>query len=95
MRQRLRGDGNRPAIYCFDTCRDSIRTIPVLQHDPEHAEEMQEGEDHAADEWRYACMARPYRQRTIVPRPKGKTLYEMTLNDLWDHRERGQSPTRI
>jgi hypothetical protein len=61
MRQRLIGSGGVPMIYCFDTCRDSIRTIPVLQHDPNRAEDLDtNGEDHCADEWRYACMSRPW-----------------------------------
>lgn len=51
----------RPMIYCFSTCVDSIRTIPVLQHDPHRAEDLDtHSEDHAADDWRYACMSRPY-----------------------------------
>jgi hypothetical protein len=62
MRARLVGnlDGN-PMIYCFNSCVDSIRTIPVLQHDPDRIEDVDtENEDHAPDEWRYACMSRPY-----------------------------------
>lgn len=48
-------------IFCFESCRDSIRTIPALQHDPNRAEDIDtESEDHAADEWRYACMSRPW-----------------------------------
>jgi hypothetical protein len=51
----------RPMIYCFETCLDSIRTIPVLQHDPHRAEDLDtHAEDHAADDWRYACMSRPW-----------------------------------
>lgn len=62
MRARLIGDGDgRPMIYTFSTCRDSIRTIPALQHDPDKPEDVDtEGEDHAPDEWRYACMSRPW-----------------------------------
>lgn len=62
MRSRMKGDAEgRPMIYCFDTCKDSIRTIPALQHDPNRAEDVDtESEDHAADEWRYACMSRPW-----------------------------------
>jgi hypothetical protein len=57
MRQRLVNG----MIACFSTCRDSIRTIPVLQHDPMKAEDLDtKAEDHAADEWRYACMSRPW-----------------------------------
>lgn len=63
MRQRLLGEAETPMIVCFNTCRDSIRTIPTLQHDETHAEDIDtESEDHAADEWRYACMSRPWRR---------------------------------
>jgi len=69
MRARLVGDGERPMIYCFSTCTDSIRTIPLLQHDADNPEDLDtDGEDHAADEWRYACMSRPY----IRPSPAVK-----------------------
>jgi hypothetical protein len=48
-------------IYCFSTHADSIRTIPALQHDAARPEDVNtESEDHAADEWRYACMSRPF-----------------------------------
>ena len=61
MRARLKGVDGRPMLYTFSTCVDSIRTIPVLQHDPLRAEDLDtDGEDHAADEWRYACMSRPW-----------------------------------
>lgn len=51
VRSRLKGDGERPAIYFFSTCLEIIRTLPVLQHDDGRPEDVQtEGEDHAADE---------------------------------------------
>jgi len=47
-------------LYVFDNCRDFIRTVPTLQFAKNSAEDLDtEGEDHAADEWRYACMSRP------------------------------------
>jgi hypothetical protein len=96
MRQRLRGDGERPMIYCFDTCRDSIRTIPVLQHDPDNPEDMADGEDHCADEWRYACMSRPYRHKTAPIKPKGRNIFEMTIDEIWAYKDRGPpGSTRI
>jgi hypothetical protein len=53
--------GGTPMAFCFNTCTDSIRTIPVLQHDPDKAEDLDtKAEDHAADDWRYACMSRPW-----------------------------------
>lgn len=62
MRARLVGDGDgNPMIVCFSTCADSIRTIPALQHDAAKPEDLDtDMEDHAADEWRYACMSRPW-----------------------------------
>jgi hypothetical protein len=67
MRNRLIGTGGKPMLYFFDTCVASIRTIPRLQHDPMKAEDIDtESVDHAADETRCACMARPWL--------KGKTL---------------------
>ena len=67
MRSRMLGEGGRPMVYCFDTCRDSIRTIPLLQHDENRIEDVDSDmEDHCGDDWRYACMSRPY----VRPKPK-------------------------
>lgn len=62
MRGRLVGDEDGlPMIVTFSTCVDSIRTIPALQHDPLKPEDLDSDmEDHAGDEWRYACMSRPW-----------------------------------
>lgn len=61
LRARLKGDGEKPAIYFFSACRDLIRTLPALQHDPGNAEDCDsDGEDHAPDSARYAAMSRPY-----------------------------------
>lgn len=61
MRARLIGIDGIPMLYFFSTCKDSIRTIPALQHDPIKAEDLDtKMEDHAADEGRYACMANPW-----------------------------------
>lgn len=64
MRARLKGDlDGHPMLVFFSTCVDSIRTIPVLQHDPDKPEDLDtDGEDHAADEVRYGCMSRPWTQ---------------------------------
>lgn len=84
MRGRMKGDGEKPMIYCFKTCADSIRTIPMLQHDENHPEDLDtSAEDHAADEWRYACMSRPWvAQQRIVKEP---------TRDLWGRRVRKKS----
>lgn len=62
MRARLIGDADgNPMIVCFETCVDSIRTIPVLQHDADKPEDLDtDMEDHAGDDWRYACSSRPW-----------------------------------
>jgi hypothetical protein len=58
LRSRLVGQDGRP-----------MRTIPALQHDPARPEDVNtESEDHAGDEWRYACMSRPF-----VPVPVART----------------------
>lgn len=55
-----------PRFYVFNTCVDFIRTIPLLQYDEHRAEDLDsDGEDHAADEWRYFCMSRPI--KPVVP----------------------------
>jgi hypothetical protein len=57
---RMGGDGERPMLYVFDTCRDFIRTVPPLPRDPEDPRDVDtKTEDHIADETRYACLARP------------------------------------
>src|SRR5262245_21144737 len=65
LRHRLKGnDEGRPLIYFFDTCREIIRTLPIMQHDQNQPEDLDTDlEDHAVDQTRYACMARPYRSR--------------------------------
>jgi hypothetical protein len=58
-------------IYCFSAHADSIRTIPALQHDPARPEDVDtESEDHAADEWRYACMSRPFVRVPLAARTR-------------------------
>jgi hypothetical protein len=60
MRARIAGEDGAPMLYVFDTCRDFIRTVPVLQHDPMRLEDLDTtAEDHIADETRYVCLARP------------------------------------
>lgn len=62
VRARMVGDSDgNPMIVCFSTCVDSIRTIPALQHDSDRPEDLDtDMEDHAADDWRYGCMSRPW-----------------------------------
>ncbi len=67
MRKRITVDGTTPMLFVFDTCRDFIRTVPVLQHDPDRPEDLDtNAEDHVADEARYACMSRQLPAKMVV-----------------------------
>lgn len=99
MRQRMVGLEGRPMLYCFSTCTDSVRTIPALQHDADKPEDLDtDGEDHAADEWRYACMSRPWMPTKAEPpkqdqliyeiKPDGKVLANMSVMDIVQNKMR-------
>lgn len=62
VRWRLRpNEDGHPMMFFFDHCRDIVRTLPMMQHDENRPEDLDsEGEDHAVDETRYACMSRPF-----------------------------------
>lgn len=71
-----------PMLFVFDTCRDFIRTVPVLQHDPNRPEDLDtDGEDHVADEARYACMSRPW-VRGPAPKPQPKKRYQKPRQEV-------------
>ena len=76
MRARLTGDADGNAmIFFFDTCRDLIRTLPMMQHDENRPEDLDtDGEDHAVDEVRYACLSRPFRARREPSRDRNPWL---------------------
>jgi hypothetical protein len=58
MRRRLAAE---PSLLLFhEDCENTIRTIPVAQHDEKRPEDLDtDSEDHALDETRYAIMSRP------------------------------------
>lgn len=89
MRARLKGDiDGHPMIVCFETCQDSIRTIPILQHDPDRSEDLDtDAEDHAADDWRYACMSRPWTAQTPQGQKPMKGMESVTLDRLFEDHE--------
>lgn len=74
VHERLRFDENGKAmIYFFDTCKDSIRTIPLMMYDEHKPEDLDSDlEDHACDEIRYFCMMRPIAPRKEVIKEKPK-----------------------
>lgn len=85
VRQRLIGDDDGLMLGVFATCRNLIRTLPVLQFDPKRPEDLDSsGEDHCADALRYACASRPW-VRTAKPAPPA-----LSMDFLWSQREREQ-----
>lgn len=75
-----------PMLYFLESCVDTIRTLPALQHDPNNSEDVDtDGEDHAGDETRYAVMSRPWvadevRQPRSISYPKLPS--EMTVSEV-------------
>lgn len=86
VRQRIAGESSVPMLYASLDCEDFWRTMPTLQHDEKNAEDLDtDGEDHIADEVRYACMSRPWKPKITLPTP-GLRLPslpgEVTINQL-------------
>lgn len=80
-------------VFWFHTCKDSLRTIPVLQHDKTNAEDLDsDSEDHAADQARYACMSRPFTR--AKPKPADITR-QPTLDELMAAHKPATGPRRI
>lgn len=71
VHERLRFDETgRPKLYVFNTCRDFIRTVPTLPYDRIRTEDVDsKAEDHAYDDTRYMCMARPLPTKGMPVRP--------------------------
>jgi hypothetical protein len=79
MHYRFQFDENGyPRMYIFNTCKNFIRTIPLLMYSesPSKIEDLDTTqEDHIADETRYMCMTRPIEplkpieQETILDDP--------------------------
>lgn len=92
---RLVHDGG-PGLVVFSTCSDFLRTVPVLQHDPNRAEDVDtDGEDHAGDEARYACMSRPYvKPKPVKPVIVVKSLSEITFEEMLERQKRRDAARR-
>lgn len=97
MHQYLYHDENtKPKIHYFETCFDSIRTIPALLHDKHKPEDLDSnGEDHAADTDSY-FLATLKSKRTTFPLTSlekaeirfkekiGIKKQDMLSNDRWN-----------
>lgn len=85
MRARMLGKES-PMIYIFNTCREFIRSIPVLLPDDNNIEDIDTDQnDHVADTARYACMSRPY---YLNKQETSDILKPMTFNDLLNRSKR-------
>lgn len=90
MRDYLRWtEKEPPQLKFFDTCKNSIRTIPALIHDENKPEDInQKGEDHAADACRYGIMSNPI-PTVIKKKPVEKDTFKKHFKQK--RRERGMS----
>jgi len=91
VRQRLVGESGSPMLYAAFECEDFWRTMPTLQHDEKNTEDLDtDGEDHIADEVRYACMSRPWQPRVSAPVGNGLPPLpsQMTFTQLVERNKR-------
>lgn len=80
MHQYLKWNITKPKLQYFNTCKDSIRTIPSLIHSDKKPEDLDTtGEDHAADVDRYFLMSLHDRKT-----PQKLTEIEMKLAKFRD-----------
>lgn len=91
LRSRLRGDDDgHPMIFWFNTCTESIRTLPALQHDEKKPEDADtDGDDHMPDAIRYGCSSRPWIKPSPTVMPPLSTLKDVTMNRMWKTMPRG------
>jgi len=70
VRTMLKSSTRQPmedaGLFVFNTCRQFIRTVPVLPRDPSKPEDVDSAaEDHIGDEARYMCTWRPPTVSTV------------------------------
>lgn len=62
-----------PRMYIFNTCKDTIRTLPLLMHDKNIVDDLDSSmEDHIADDIRYMAQSRPI--EAIIERQEYKPM---------------------
>lgn len=84
-----------PMLYFLETCDDTLRTLPTLQHDDTDTEDLDtDAEDHSADETRYAVMSRPWLPRAKTADPGLSLLRspgQYTINEIMKMQKRKSS----
>ena len=85
----VRFQADPPMLYFTERCEHTIRCISSVQHAENKPEDLDtDGEDHAVDETRYACMSRPIITQRKIPTPTiqyPKTVHSLTFNELVAH----------
>lgn len=75
-----------PLVYILDCCPDTIRTLESVPADILKPDDVDtKSEDHAADDFRYGVMSRPW---IIDNLPPTKQAPDLCLNSLWEEAER-------
>ena len=73
--------------FVFDNCHDLQKTLHAMQADERKLEDLTKtnrgGEDHIADETRYACMSSPIILRKAKKKPK---ITGLCFNDIMNTR---------
>ncbi len=84
MHQYFNWAGDKPPLAIFfNTCLNAIRTIPNLIHDELHPEDLDsDGEDHAADAFRYLLMSLHERKSKKLLNDVEKKLEEMKHTEI-------------
>lgn len=60
-----------PGLFIFNTCRQWIRTVPLLPRDPQKADDVDtDAEDHIGDATRYRLLTKPPQVMTITNLPR-------------------------
>ena len=108
VRERLTGETDEygkpfgePMLFFFETCMHTRRTLPIVQADMNHPEDITPNvEDHAVDTVRYMCNSRPFisrRSRAATGERIGAFQYETnvqtrqpTFNELVAARRRAR-----
>ena len=84
-------ENNIPMFYVFSSCKNFIRTIPLLIYDEKKVEDVDTSmEDHIYDEWRYVCMENPINPKQTaeildaIPQEDPLDLYKDKHNEKYN-----------
>ena len=93
VRSRLNGIDKNPMLYVFSNCIHLIRTLPIMQHDPDRPEDVADGEDHGPEALRYGCMSRPWTvEQPAKPKEGVGTTFMQAVRQIG---QRGGSDGRV